>query len=66
MDLSSGDLEETLDALRQVRVLRLFNQLRTEAEKRGFLSETEVEAEIRAARAKMKTQGKRFSGQGCS
>jgi antitoxin (DNA-binding transcriptional repressor) of toxin-antitoxin stability system len=66
LDLSSADLEETLDALRQVRVLRLFNQLRAEAERRGFLSEAEVDAEIRAARAKMKTRGKRFSAQGCS
>ena len=57
LDLSSADLEETLDALRQVRVLRLFNQLRTEAERRGFLSEEEVEAEIQAARTEIKARG---------
>jgi PHD/YefM family antitoxin component YafN of YafNO toxin-antitoxin module len=50
LDLSNEDLEETLDALRQAKSMRLFNRMRAEAEKRGFLSEEEIEAEIQAAR----------------
>jgi PHD/YefM family antitoxin component YafN of YafNO toxin-antitoxin module len=51
LDLTNEDLEETLDTLRQVKVMRLFNKMRGEAEKRGFLSEEEIETEIQAARA---------------
>jgi len=57
LDLSNEDLEETLDILRQVKALRLFNSMRAEAEKRGFLSEKEIEAEIQAARTEMKARG---------
>jgi len=54
LDISNEDLEETLLALRQVRATRLFNRMRANAEKRGLLSEEEIEAEIQAARADMK------------
>lgn len=57
LDLSNEDLEETLDALRQARALRLFNRMRSEAEKRGFLPEEDIEAEIQAARSEMKARG---------
>ena len=50
LDISNEDLEETLLALRQVRAMRLFNQMRNDAQKRGFLSDEEIEAEIQAAR----------------
>jgi PHD/YefM family antitoxin component YafN of YafNO toxin-antitoxin module len=54
LDISNEDLEETLLTLRQVRAMRLFNRMRADAEKRGFLSGEEIEAEIQAARADMK------------
>jgi PHD/YefM family antitoxin component YafN of YafNO toxin-antitoxin module len=54
LDISNEDLEETLLTLRQVRATRLFNRMRANAERRGFLSEEEIEAEIQAARADMK------------
>ena len=54
LDISNEDLEETLLTLRQVRAMRLFNRMRADAERRGFLSEEEIEAEIQAARADMK------------
>ena len=54
LDIRNEDLEETLVTLRHVNGLRLFNQMRTEAERRGFLSEKEIEAEIQAARTEMK------------
>ena len=50
LDISNDDLEETLLALRQVRAMRLFNSIRADAQRRGFLSEQEIEAEIKAAR----------------
>jgi PHD/YefM family antitoxin component YafN of YafNO toxin-antitoxin module len=58
LDISNDDLEETLFTLRQVKAIRLFNRMRSDAEKRGFLSEKEIEAEINAARSEMKKQKK--------
>ena len=37
--------------------LKLFHDMRAEAEERGFLSEEEIEAEIQAARADMRAWG---------
>ena len=54
LDISNDDLEETLLALRQVKAIRLFNRMRADAEKRGFLAEKEIEAEIKAARSEIK------------
>ena len=54
LDISNEDLEETLLALRQVRAMRLFNSMRADAERRGFLSEQEIAAEIQAAREENK------------
>jgi len=56
LDISNEDLEETLLALRQVKAMRLFNRMRAEAEKRGFLTEKEIESEIQAARSKEKSR----------
>ena len=56
LDLSNEDLEETILTLQQVKSMRLFNRMHAEAERRGFLSEEEIEAEIKAARADMKIQ----------
>jgi len=58
LDLSNEDLEETILTLQQVRAMRLFNRMRTEAERRGFLSKKEIEAEIKAARDDIKVQKK--------
>jgi hypothetical protein len=54
LDISNEDLEETLLALRQVRALRLFNSMRADAQRRGFLSEQEIDTEIKAARKENK------------
>jgi PHD/YefM family antitoxin component YafN of YafNO toxin-antitoxin module len=56
LDLANEDLEETLETLRQVEAMRLFNKMRGEAEKRGFLSEEEIEVEIQAARSDMRAR----------
>ena len=49
-DINGEDLEETLMTLRQVRAMRLFNRMRADAQRRGFISEKEIDAEIQAAR----------------
>jgi len=54
LDISNEDLEETLVTLQHVKAMRLFNQMRSMAERRGFLSEKDIEAEIQATRATMK------------
>jgi hypothetical protein len=58
IDISKEDLEDTLFTLRQAKAMRLFNSMRLEAEKRGFLPEEEIEAEIQAARADTKVMEK--------
>jgi len=54
LDIKNDDLEETLLSLRQVKAMRLFNRMRADAQRRGFLSKKEIEAEIKAARAEFK------------
>jgi PHD/YefM family antitoxin component YafN of YafNO toxin-antitoxin module len=56
LDLTNEDLEEMLDTVRQVKAMRLFNKMRREAEKRGFLTDEEIDEEIQAARADMKAR----------
>ena len=58
LDISNEDLEETLLALQQVRTMRIFNRTREDAQRRGFLSEKEIDAEIKAARSEMESQEK--------
>ena len=54
LDISNDDLEETILTLRQVKAMRLFNRMRSDAQRRGFLSEKEIEEEIQAARSEMR------------
>jgi len=54
LDIKNDDLEETLMTLRQVKAMRLFNRMRADARRRGYLSKKEIEAEIKAARAGLK------------
>ena len=54
LDIRNDDLEETLLTLQQVKAMRLFNRMRADAQNRGFLSQKEIEAEIKAARAEIK------------
>jgi PHD/YefM family antitoxin component YafN of YafNO toxin-antitoxin module len=51
LDLRDEDLEETLLTLRQVKAMRLFNRMRADAQRRGFLNKKEIEKEIQAARS---------------
>ena len=58
LDISNADLEETLLTLRQAKAMRLFNSMQAEAKKRGYLSEEEINAEIKAARSELKKKSK--------
>ena len=49
-DIGSGDLEETLKAIRQAKAMIAFNSMRSKAAAKGYMSEEEIEAEIAAAR----------------
>ena len=49
-DISNGDLEETLKAVRQAKAMLAFNSMRSRAAAKGFLTDEEIEAEIAAAR----------------
>lgn len=50
LDISDGSFEETLKAVRQAKAMIAFNSMRTNASSEGFMSDDEIEAEIRAAR----------------
>ena len=52
-DITDGSFEETLQAIRQAKAMIAFNRMRKIAEKPGFLSDEDIEAEIAAARAEM-------------
>lgn len=49
-DISNGDLEETLKAVRQAKAMLAFNSMREQAAARGYMTDEEIEAEIDSAR----------------
>ncbi len=49
-DISDGDLEETLKAVRQAKAMLAFNSMREQAAARGYMTDEEIEAEIDSAR----------------
>ena len=58
VNIPEGDFEETLQDVRRAKLLRILEDAREEAAERGFLTDAEIEAEIRAARAEMRLSGK--------
>ncbi len=50
IDISDGNFEETLKAVRQAKAMIAFNMMRKKAADRGFMTDEEIEAEIDAAR----------------
>jgi hypothetical protein len=48
-EVKSG-FDKTVGFIKRLKALIALNEMRSEAEKRGFLSEEEIESEIRAAR----------------
>ena len=57
VNIPEGDFEETLQDVRRAKLLRILEDAREEAAERGFLTDAEIEAEIRAARAEMRSSG---------
>ncbi len=49
-DIAGGDLEETLKAIRQAKAMIAFNSMRAKAAQKGYMSEEEIEEEIRKVR----------------
>ena len=50
LTITDGNFEELLGSVRQAKAMRALNAVRAEAAERGFLSEEEIEVEIRAYR----------------
>jgi hypothetical protein len=50
LDVSGRNFDETLTLIRQVKTMRLLNNIWAEAAERGPISDEEIEAEIRAVR----------------
>jgi PHD/YefM family antitoxin component YafN of YafNO toxin-antitoxin module len=51
LDISGGDFESFIRAVRQARAMIAFNNMRRVAAENGYMTEEEIEAEIAAARA---------------
>ena len=49
-DIADNDLEELLKAVRQARAMIAFNSMKSKVAKKGYMSEDEIEAEIKEAR----------------
>jgi hypothetical protein len=56
LSVNEDNLDETIRGIRQVEALRHFHSMRKQAEQTGFLSDEEIEAEIKAARAAIAKQ----------
>lgn len=50
IDIPAGCFDEVVQAVRQAKAMIAFNNMRGRAAASGFLSEEEIEAEIKAAR----------------
>jgi antitoxin (DNA-binding transcriptional repressor) of toxin-antitoxin stability system len=55
VNIRDGKFEETIKLIRQVKDMQILQSAWTEAEKRGTLSDEEINAEIAAIRAEMKS-----------
>lgn len=50
IDIPADCFDEVVQAVRQAKAMIAFNNMRSKASSRGFMSEEEIEAEIEAAR----------------
>ena len=57
LDISDNDFEELLRAVRQAKAMIAFNSMRATAARNGYMTETEIEAEIASARVERRSQG---------
>ena len=54
------DFEETLAVLRQTKAMRAFNRMRMKAANHGYLSDNEIEDEIKTARSEYKKKHRKI------
>lgn len=57
LDISDGNFEETLKAVRQAKAMVAFNSMRAKAAAKGYMSDEEIDAEIKAARQEEQVPG---------
>jgi len=50
LDISNGNLEETMQAIKQAQVMIVVNNMRKKAAAAGYMTNDEIDAEINAAR----------------
>ncbi|MCL2108378.1 MAG: type II toxin-antitoxin system Phd/YefM family antitoxin [Oscillospiraceae bacterium] len=58
LDISESNFDEIVKAVRQAKAMIAFNNMRNKAEKRGFMTDEEIEKEITAYRREKKNAGK--------
>lgn len=56
LDISDNDFEELLRAVRQAKAMIAFNSMRATAARNGYMTESEIEAEIASSRAERRSQ----------
>jgi hypothetical protein len=56
MDISDGNFEEVIRAVRQAKAMIAFNSMRKKAEGQGFMTDEEIEDEIAAYRREKKNR----------
>lgn len=50
LNIADGSFEETIKAIKQAKAAIAFNSMRAKAAKKGFMSDEEIEKEIKAVR----------------
>ncbi|MCL2433428.1 MAG: type II toxin-antitoxin system Phd/YefM family antitoxin [Clostridia bacterium] len=57
LDISGGNFEETLLAVKQALAMRAVNNMRQRAANAGYMTDEEIDAEIKAARGEIADAG---------
>ena len=54
LNIADGEFDELFQAIRQAKAMLSINRMRTIAAESGYMSDEDIEAEIRAARQELK------------
>ena len=55
LDISENNFEETIRAVRQAKAMIAFNSMKTIAAKSGYMTESEIDEEIKATRSERRS-----------
>ncbi|MDR1452695.1 MAG: type II toxin-antitoxin system Phd/YefM family antitoxin [Candidatus Margulisbacteria bacterium] len=58
LSISETNFDETVKAVRQAKAMIAFNSMRSKAAKRGFMTDAEINAEIKAGRRERRVKQK--------